>query len=240
MWKTVATFAITLGIGVVIGAIGAGADAGIKTFEPGTPIVAADVNANFSALVDALGTKQARVSDTCPPGSAIRAVDVDGGVICEVVTEAPAAPVGAQNVVAGPGIAVTTATDAFEVSLDTSFTDGRYATRTEIKTLLDQNADAHGRIDAASRMIAQRTNEVPAGVIGSLALYADCPAGYVATGGGAFVSGSVPRSEIAWLTTRPNTSIPENPRRWQGEVLWTAAQSVPRDVFVYAVCLRTM
>lgn len=186
MWKTVATFAITLGIGVVVGAIGAGADAGIRTFEPGTPIVAADVNANFSALVDALATKQARVSDTCPPGSAIRAVDVDGGVTCEAVTE------------------------------------------------------AHGRIDAASRVIVQRTNVVPAGLIGSSALYADCDQGYVATGGGAFVSGLVPESEIAWLTTRPNTSIPQNPRRWEGAVHWTRTQDVPRDVFVYAVCVRTM
>ncbi len=53
---------------------------------PGTPIVAADVNANFSALADALAERQLRVDGECPSGSAIRVIDADGGVTCQAVT----------------------------------------------------------------------------------------------------------------------------------------------------------
>lgn len=238
MRKLVASCVITLGIGVAIGFIGAGADSGIKTFEPGTPIVAADVNANFSALVDALGTRQARVNDECPPGSAIRVVAVDGGVVCQAVADGPDAPFGAENVLAGPGIDLTASNGDVEVSLDTGFTDERYATRTEVDALLADNADAHGRIDAASRLTVGANTEVVAGAIGSSDLSVWCPEGYVATGGGAFVHGRIARADVAWLTTWPGT----NDRDWRGEVRWTAprTENQIRTVYMYAVCLRTL
>lgn len=187
MQRPVARFALVLGIGIVIGVIGVGADPALTTFEPGTPIVAADVNANFSALADAVAERQVRVDGECPPDSAIRVVGADGDVVCQAVT--------------GEGEAV-------------------------------------GRIDAASRERVTVRNTVDAGAIGSSALLASCPDGYVATGGGAFVDGRIDRAEVAWLSTRPHS----DPRSWDGEVIWTAPRGEDdlRDVFMYVVCVATL
>ena len=54
------------------------------SFEPGTPISSAEVNANFEALRDG---KQDRVAEACTPGSAIRAIHDDGTVECEAAAE---------------------------------------------------------------------------------------------------------------------------------------------------------
>jgi hypothetical protein len=54
-----------------------------KTFVPGTPATAADVNANFSATSTAVNSKQNRVTGSCSVGQAIRAINADGTVVCE-------------------------------------------------------------------------------------------------------------------------------------------------------------
>lgn len=55
-----------------------------KTFVPGTPATADDVNQNFSATAAAVNSKQNRVTGTCPAGQAIRTVNADGiTVVCE-------------------------------------------------------------------------------------------------------------------------------------------------------------
>ncbi len=235
----VAWFVALLGIGVVIGAIGVGADAALTTFEPGTPIVAADVNANFSALADALAEHQLRVDGECPSGSAIRVIGADGGVTCQAVTGEGETLGGVESVSAGPGINVTAADGDAQVSLDVAFADERYPTRSEVDARLAENADSHGRVDAASRVVVDASQTVSAGSIGSSALIVSCPEGYVATGGGAFVSGLINRADVAWLSTRPH---PTNPRSWQGEIRWTAPRGEDdhRDVIMYVVCVATL
>lgn len=54
-----------------------------KTFVPGTPATANDVNQNFSATATAVNSKQNLVTGTCPAGQAIRTVNADGTVVCE-------------------------------------------------------------------------------------------------------------------------------------------------------------
>ena len=54
-----------------------------KTFVPGTPATAADVNQNFSATATAVNSKQNLVTGTCPAGQAVRTVNADGTVVCE-------------------------------------------------------------------------------------------------------------------------------------------------------------
>lgn len=65
-----------------------------NSFTPGTPAVAAQVNANFNAVATEVNdndaritsntnNKQNRVNGSCPTGSSIRAIDVNGGVTCE-------------------------------------------------------------------------------------------------------------------------------------------------------------
>lgn len=54
-----------------------------KTFVPGTPATADDVNQNFSATATAVNSKQNRVTGTCPAGQAIRTVNADGTAVCE-------------------------------------------------------------------------------------------------------------------------------------------------------------
>lgn len=54
-----------------------------KTFVPGTPATAADVNSNFSATSTAVNSKQNRVTGSCSVGQAIRAINADGTVVCE-------------------------------------------------------------------------------------------------------------------------------------------------------------
>ena len=141
---------------------------------PGTPIVAADVNANFSALADAPAERQLRVDGECPSGSAIRVIDADGGVTCQAVTGEGETLGGVESVSA----------------------------RTPTRTAVSMQQAAWS---SKTRLT------VSAGVIGSSALMASCPEGYVATGGGAFVSGLIRREEVAYLSTRPHTT---NPRSW--------------------------
>ncbi len=54
-----------------------------KTFVPGTPATASDVNQNFSATATAVNSKQNLVTGTCSAGQAIRTVNADGTVVCE-------------------------------------------------------------------------------------------------------------------------------------------------------------
>jgi hypothetical protein len=54
-----------------------------KTFVPGTPATAADVNQNFSATATSVNSKQNLVTGTCPVGQAIRTVNANGTVVCE-------------------------------------------------------------------------------------------------------------------------------------------------------------
>ena len=59
-----------------------------KTFVPGTPATAADVNQNFSATATAVNSKQNRVTGTCPAGQWMQGVNADGSVICQAVCAA--------------------------------------------------------------------------------------------------------------------------------------------------------
>jgi len=54
-----------------------------KTFVPGTPATADDVNQNFSATATAVNSKQNLVTGTCPAGQAIRTVNANGTAVCE-------------------------------------------------------------------------------------------------------------------------------------------------------------
>lgn len=54
-----------------------------KTFVPGTPATAADVNQNFSATSTAVNSKQDRVTGTCPPGQAVLSIAANGTVTCD-------------------------------------------------------------------------------------------------------------------------------------------------------------
>lgn len=66
-----------------------------KTFVSGTPATAADVNSNFSATSTAVNSKQNRVTGTCPSGQAVRMVNADGTVVCEVTLDSRLAAVEA-------------------------------------------------------------------------------------------------------------------------------------------------
>src|SRR5262245_31916462 len=59
-----------------------------KTFVPGTPATAADVNQNFSATATAVNSKQNLVTQNCPAGQAIQTVNADGTVVCETSLDA--------------------------------------------------------------------------------------------------------------------------------------------------------
>jgi hypothetical protein len=54
-----------------------------KTFVPGTPATAADVNQNFSATATSVNSKQDRVTGTCPPGQAVLSINANGSVVCD-------------------------------------------------------------------------------------------------------------------------------------------------------------
>src|SRR5258708_6073556 len=54
-----------------------------NTFVTGTPASAASVNQNFGAAATAINGKQNLVTGTCTLGSAVRAINADGTVICQ-------------------------------------------------------------------------------------------------------------------------------------------------------------
>src|SRR5712671_3894410 len=54
-----------------------------KTFVPGTPATAADVNQNFSATATSVNSKQDRVTGTCPPGQAVLSIAANGTMVCD-------------------------------------------------------------------------------------------------------------------------------------------------------------
>ncbi len=54
-----------------------------NTFVTGTPASAASVNQNFSAAATAINSKQNLVTGTCTVGSAVRAINPDGTVVCQ-------------------------------------------------------------------------------------------------------------------------------------------------------------
>jgi hypothetical protein len=58
-------------------------------FVPGTKIVAADVNENFSALAAAIDTKQNKIVGSCDPGSAVVHVNDSGSLLCAPVVSTP-------------------------------------------------------------------------------------------------------------------------------------------------------
>jgi hypothetical protein len=82
---------VVCGAGLLFAAVaGAGTITKPYTFVDGDPAVAAEVNANFDTVYDqvnintpAIGTKQDRVSGTCPTGSSIRTIAENGTVTCE-------------------------------------------------------------------------------------------------------------------------------------------------------------
>jgi len=92
-----ATFTLVLS-GIVLAAGIGGASAApvgpLKTFSAGTPAKAADVNGNFTTIVNTVNANDARlttvetnkqnlVTGNCPAGSAIRAVAANGTVTCQ-------------------------------------------------------------------------------------------------------------------------------------------------------------
>ncbi len=54
-----------------------------KTFVPGTPATADDVNKNFSATATSVNSKQDRVTGVCPAGQPVLSVNPDGSVVCD-------------------------------------------------------------------------------------------------------------------------------------------------------------
>jgi len=54
-----------------------------KTFVPGTPATAGDVNQNFSATATSVNSKQDRVTGVCPAGQAVLSINADGSVVCD-------------------------------------------------------------------------------------------------------------------------------------------------------------
>jgi hypothetical protein len=54
-----------------------------KTFVPGTPATAADVNQNFSATATSVNSKQDRVNGVCPAGQAVLSINANGSVVCD-------------------------------------------------------------------------------------------------------------------------------------------------------------
>jgi hypothetical protein len=105
MHRFVASLLVTLAL-----AAGLYVAAGVSLipFSPGTAIKSADVNANFSALADALDAKQERVTGACIAGSAIRAVAADGTVTCEVAGPAGGWLVTGNAATAGHFLGTTT------------------------------------------------------------------------------------------------------------------------------------
>jgi antitoxin component of MazEF toxin-antitoxin module len=77
---------LSFALGLLVLSITAVAEVGLNTFEPGTPILAEDVNANFRALAEALEARQVRIDGGCEVGMAIRAINPDGTVACEVIS----------------------------------------------------------------------------------------------------------------------------------------------------------
>ena len=73
LWLVSAIFVFMLGIGLVIG------------FGSNSPTIMGHDFGEIDGLQDALNTKQANITGSCPPGQSIRVIDpITGGVSCEV------------------------------------------------------------------------------------------------------------------------------------------------------------
>lgn len=66
---------------VLLGGVWVAAQVSLNTFEPGTVIESSAVNKNFEALNEG---KQNRITGACAEGFAIRIVNEDGTVVCEM------------------------------------------------------------------------------------------------------------------------------------------------------------
>ena len=98
MRKSTFFLTLTLAVAIASGGAWAGSLTVPNTFVTGTPAVAGQVNANFTAAETAVTdndarittnaasivNKQNRVNATCSTGSSIRVINSDGSVICEV------------------------------------------------------------------------------------------------------------------------------------------------------------
>lgn len=54
-----------------------------NTFTAGSKAVASEVNDNFEAVETAVNSKQDRVTESCPTGQTLQAVNADGTVVCD-------------------------------------------------------------------------------------------------------------------------------------------------------------
>lgn len=112
--------AIALAITGYLGSALAGNVTGLTTFTNGTPAIATEVNANFTAVktavddnysrVTAVQTQTQNLATGCASGQSIRAIGTNGTVTCEVDN----------NTVytAGPGISISGATIASTIGAD--------------------------------------------------------------------------------------------------------------------------
>src|SRR5215472_1802669 len=92
--KRTALGLVVSGILLAVGAANAAPVGPLKTFSAGQPAKAADVNGNFTTIVNTVNANDARlttvetnkqnvVSGACTTGNAIRAIAPDGSVTCQ-------------------------------------------------------------------------------------------------------------------------------------------------------------
>jgi hypothetical protein len=136
----------------------------VTSITAGTGLLGGTITTSGTIGVDPSAV-QARITGTCPAGSSIRIVDASGTVVCEIddnsggditdvragsgLTGGAASGSATLDVAAGTGISV--AADA--VSLDTTFTDGRY-----IMNQTGSPQAANFRIDGMMRVGAETTS----------------------------------------------------------------------------------